>query len=456
MPAAGIFDLSSKNGKSGNPPRRINKYLSLLLDRPLNVNWDFAMTTRLMVALCLTLLMAQPSFAQHQGEESAPTPQTVSVDAGTEAMFVGAESGPACCDTGPRFWATADGLIGWIQRTTLPPLVTTSLPGTSQNTAGVLGQSTTSILFQGPVNDDGRGGFRLGTGYWFDCEHTLGIDAGFWMLGSDSTSFAAASNGDPILARPFFNALTGKQDAQLIAFPSTIISTTGAVKATASSGDYYDWHVDLLGNLVNNCWCRLDGLLGYRYFHYNEGLRVGTAISPSGNGIVPGTEIVTVDQFETKNLFNGIDFGVKTRLTWCDWSLDLLAKAAVGDVVRDVDIRGSQIVTVPGANTVQNTGGLLALKSNIGHHTSNDWTILPEFGATLNWQVCCHVKVSAGYSFLLLEDIARAAEQVDLRVNPNLLPGPGSSTAGPPLPAFNLNKGDVWIQTLSLGMEISF
>ena len=103
---------------------------------------------------------------------------------------------------------------------------------------------------------------------------------------------------------------------------------------------------------------------------------------------------------------------------------------------------------------MQNTGGLLALSSNIGNHDTGDWTCLPEFGATLSYKLFSNTRLYAGYSLLYLEDIARAGQQVDVRVNTNLLPPP--INAGPQLPAFNLNKTDMWIQTMSFGVEFSF
>jgi len=421
------------------------------------VNGDFTMTNRTLVALGMTLLLAGPTFAQTPNDEQAPSPRTLSAEpsvslasvsiamVGPDTPEMGFASGAS--DPGHRFWMTGEGLIGWIQGITLPPLVTTSPQGTAQAKAGVLGLPTTTTLFGGPANEDARWGFRLGAGWWFDGEHTLGVEAGFTMMESESTIFAATSNGNPILARPFFNALTNKQDAVLVAFPN---STMGSLVAQASSGNFYEAHLDLVGNVVNQSWCRLDALFGYRFYNYDEGLRITSAITPT---FQPGTQTVTVDQFSTQNTFNGFDFGLKAKVCWHDLSLDLLGKAAIGNVNREVSIIGSQ--TVSGANPAVNVGGLYALSSNIGIHNSHDWALLPEFGCTLNWQVWSHARLYLGYSFLMLEQIARAADQVDQRVNTDLLP-PQRSTTGPSLPAFTLDRGDVWIQTFNFGVEFSF
>src|SRR5439155_8338502 len=46
-----------------------------------------------------------------------------------------------------RFWVTADYLAGWLRADRLPPLVTTSPPGTARVSAGVPGQPGTTLLF---------------------------------------------------------------------------------------------------------------------------------------------------------------------------------------------------------------------------------------------------------------------------------------------------------------------
>jgi hypothetical protein len=333
----------------------------------------------------------------------------------------------------------------------LPPLVTTSPQGTAQANAGVLGQPGTSVLFGASnVNDDARFGLRFGAGWWFDCDRCFGIEAGFMWLDGDSTGFAASSSGNPILARPFFNALTNKNDSQLVAFQGTV---SGGVTADASAGSLYEMHFDIAGNISNCSWCRLDALLGYRYFSYDENLRVSSTISPA---IQPGAQIGTLDQFRTENEFNGIDFGLRAEFCWHSLTFDLLAKGAVGNVQREVDIDGSTRTSVAGSTPVTtNSGGLLALSSNIGNHKSNDWTIMPEFGGTVSWQPWTHVKLYVGYDFMMLTQVARAADQVSLQLNPNLIPPPTGSSI-PNVPAFNLNRGDVIVQTVYFGLELRF
>ena len=52
--------------------------------------------------------------------------------------------------------------------------------------------------------------------------------------------------------------------------------------------------------------------------------------------------------------------------------------------------------------------------------------------------------------------LSRAADQVDLTINPNLFPQPNPPAVGPSRPAFNMIRSDMWIQSLNVGLEWSF
>jgi len=128
--------------------------------------------------------------------------------------------GPRCA---PRWWVNAEYLL-WFQRgTTLPPLVTTSFQGTTLADAGVLGLSTTSVLYgDQTVGNSSQSGGRLTVGMWLDdCE-----DAGFggrgFMLDTQNDRLDASSGTVPILARPYFDVSDdqmSQQNSLIIAYP---------------------------------------------------------------------------------------------------------------------------------------------------------------------------------------------------------------------------------------------
>ena len=135
----------------------------------------------------------------------------------------------------------------------LPPLVTTSPTGTPQEDAGVLGLTQTTTLFGGsPVHGHVHGGVDVTLGMWLDCCNTWGIEGNYYDLGKETASYdSGLSNGNPILARPFFNTQLGAQDSELVAFPSLL---AGKVSASASD-DFQSAGLHFRHNLCCNSCC---------------------------------------------------------------------------------------------------------------------------------------------------------------------------------------------------------
>ena len=354
--------------------------------------------------------------------------------------------------TNQDYWITADYLFGWIQGDQLPRLVTTS-PSTvtDPRVAGVLGQSTTSVLLNGRVNQDVRSGLRLGFGYVFDQEYGQAVEAGFMYLPSQSSDFSLSSADHPILARPFYDVRTDSPTpaAVLVAFPG---QSTGSINVDSRSGAFYGANLDLSEKVWDNNGVRVDALLGYRFASFSDGLRMGQHIVSS---TLPGTVINSSDDFQAQNVFNGLDLGARTTFTWNRLSLNLLGKVAVGNLNRTVNISGHQVVNVTGADPVRQSGGVYALSSNSGRHNDGSASLLPEAGANLSWQLRSNLCLRLGYSVLVLNQVVRAADQIDFTINPDLFP-PAKADATPRRPTYHEFHSDLWIQTLNLGAEWKF
>src|SRR5437660_4290002 len=83
------------------------------------------------------------------------------------------------------FWIEADYLAWTAKGDKLPALVST----------GPLGVPGTTVLFGDvAVNNRWRSGGQIKGGYWFDSQHSWGIEASFFGLQDASTSFNAGSN----------------------------------------------------------------------------------------------------------------------------------------------------------------------------------------------------------------------------------------------------------------------
>src|SRR5204863_9357021 len=106
-----------------------------------------------------------------------------------------------------RVWARAEYLLWWIKDGHAPPLVTTGSP--AEVPTGAFGQANTRILDDG--SDLSRGtysGGRFTLGLWLNECQTLGVEAGYFFLGSRTNHFGLGSTGTSspgVIARPFFN-----------------------------------------------------------------------------------------------------------------------------------------------------------------------------------------------------------------------------------------------------------
>jgi hypothetical protein len=353
-----------------------------------------------------------------------------------------------------RFWVDADALLWWMRGANLPPLVAASPPGSPRGAVGVLGTPATSVVFGGSqVNDELNVGGRLTVGWWLDCDRTFGIEGYFFQLESQAHGFSGGTPG--VFGRPFVNAVTGAPDAELVSLPGFL---DGRVQASASSGNLLG--AGLLGraNLCCGCSYRLDALAGYRYLSLSDRVAIGenlTSTDPTQAVVPLGTNIVVADSFHALNQFHGGDVGLAGEFFWHCWTLSGTARVAVGSTHERVDINGATAITVPGFPPAISPGGLLALSSNSGTHTRDVFTVVPEVRVQLAYEFGPHLSVHAGYSFLYWSQVARAGDQIDLAVNPALLP-PAMPGASPLRPAFSFQGSGFWAQGIDLGVVLHF
>jgi Putative beta barrel porin-7 (BBP7) len=367
----------------------------------------------------------------------------------------GTESDPfACCPPPGQWWVRAEYLQWWLQGAHLPPLVTASPPGTPVAAAGTLGSPGTTVLFgDSDVLNDTRPGGRWQIGTWLDCDHTCGIQGSFFILGSQSTGTALSSNGSQILARPFINAGNGRPDAELLSFPGAL---AGSVAVDAGSSNLMGADFLFRKNLCCRTCDRLDFLAGYRFLRYDDHVNIREELQPLGPLFVPGTRLGVEDSFSAHNQFHGAALGLSYQRFHGPWSFEVEARIDLGASVREVNIDGNTTVTVPGAPPVFDKGGLLALSSNIGTFHSTRFAVVPELDLHVGYQLTSNVRFLVGYSYLDWTRLSRAAEQVDLNVNRNLLPPVTPPVTGPARPAFPNTSSDMWIQGLSVGLEVRF
>jgi hypothetical protein len=414
---------------------------------------------------------AQPP-ANQKIEKALPAPETTSPAAGAKKTDLSGSlcviHEPSCtssCDwNGCPYppgcvWVDAEFLLWWTKGVHLPPLLTTSPPGTPASiggtpTAGVIGQDSTTVVFGNEtVNNAVRPGARFTVGAWLEDSHTTGVEANFFFLASRTTNFNASSTGSPILARPFViedptDPNFGKNGALFVAFPGLL---QGSFQARVDS-HLIGTDVYLRQALCCGCCCRVDGLLGFRYLHLREGLGISeTEISTVPTNPLFGIPFVINEGFDTENNFYGGEIGLIGEMQRGCWFIRGVAKVALGCTERSVRINGTtQVDSQP-----LETGGFLALPSNIGDHNSSRFSVVPEVGINVGYNITPCLRVYTGYTFLYWTGVARPGDQVDARVNATQQPL-GNGLVGAPLPAFPQHSSGYWAQGINFGLEYRF
>jgi hypothetical protein len=415
---------------------------------------------------------ASPSGSSNYAAPPAASPAGDDWDAWASGLSAGDGNGPCCpdycecwadgglCPSG-RLELRGDYLLWWGKGEHVPPLVTTSPVGTPRDQAGVMGLNTTTVLFgNGDVNGEARSGERVTLDYWLGADQSTAIEGDFVGLGDHRAKFAASSQGNPILARPFYNVSntsTGP-DSSLVAFTTATTASallTGSVDMSDRTS-FCTAELLLRRNLVCQYGNRIDLLLGYRYARLADDLQMSEfQKSEDPNGRLPeGTTLSLFDHFQTRNEFHGAQVGMLTAWRRCAWSGEFLLKLGVGNTRSLVAIDGSTVITEPNQAPATYQGGLLALPTNIGQSDHNQFTMIPELGMTIGYDLTCRLRATVGYSLIYWSKVARPGDQIDTNLNQTQFPP--NTLVGVAQPQVHYTTTDFWAQGLNLGLDLRF
>ena len=143
---------------------------------------------------------------------------------------------------------------------------------------------------------------------------------------------------------------------------------------------------------------RLDLTAGYRYWQLTEGIQIReqltTLTSTTNQNAIGNFDIV--DRFRTRNQFNGAELGAvwQGRRGW--WSMDALMRVGIGNVFQTVMIDGSTAITENNQTTNHNSG-FLTQRTNIGTFERDRFTMIPELGMTVGYQMTRRLRATVGY-----------------------------------------------------------
>ncbi len=345
-------------------------------------------------------------------------------------------------------WASFEYLIWWRRGGRLPALATTSPNGTPLDQAGVLGLPSTTVLFgDDSYGQDATAGGRVTVGTWLDDYGRSQLEWRFFALGRETVEFDISSNDDPILARPFNNrdVLIGPigPTSRPLAFPN--IATSGSISVRGES-EVYGSDIVLRCRSSEVGRASVDLMLGYQFSRISEGLTISDSfvdIDPT-NLVADGTRQDIVDRFDTRNEFHGGLLGMEGTYHGSGWRLELLARIALGNMRQIVDIAGQTTNDVPNDpnSPFVLAEGLLAGGSNQGRRERDKFAVVPEFGATVVFELSDCVDLSVGYSYIYWSNVAQAGRQID-----SMLFVPSQ---------FAFNDGSYWVHGLNLGAEFRF
>jgi hypothetical protein len=200
---------------------------------------------------------------------------------------------------------------------------------------------------------------------------------------------------------------------------------------------------------------------GFTFLQLNENLVITeniTVLPTAPPPFVPGSTIMVTDRFETRNNFYGGQIGARAEWWRGAWFMNVRGVVALGDTHQEVHISGSTVFTSPGGAPITQPGGLLALPTNIGNYSRDQFSVIPQVGINFGRQLTPHFRVFAGYTAMYWSNVVRPGDQIDPVVNPTQLPtpaGPGT-LVGPARPAFAFHESALWAHGVNFGVGITW
>jgi hypothetical protein len=106
-------------------------------------------------------------------------------------------------------------------------------------------------------------------------------------------------------------------------------------------------------------------------------------------------------------------------------------------------------------------GGLLAITgANAGRYSDSVFSVVPEVGLNLGYQLTSRLKVFVGYNFLYWGNVLRPGNAIDPNIDaariPNFLPPGATPIAGVPRPAPQFHSSGFAVQGISFGLQFNW
>jgi hypothetical protein len=358
----------------------------------------------------------------------------------------GCATGSPCPTNACGWYTSAEALFWYVKSYSTPPLISVG-PAFSGATLGTPGTFVPAGATA--VDSNPRYGARATLGYWFTPEWAAEI-TGFYIRPASDTFFVSSTQyPDRDLARPFLSANTGLESSEIVGRPGIV---SGYIRRHADS-TFWGIEANLRHRWWSDCNNRLDLIAGYRHVRLEESLKIEEqSVGLPQSGAIAGIERFLTDEFTTKNRFHGFQVGAIFEHTEGPWTFALTTKVAFGITRQSSEVRGS-IVPVSGGAAPDLPGGLLALNSNIGVHSTTKIAVVPEVGLNIGYDVSDRMRIFAGYTFMYWSDVIRPGAQIDRVLDVNRIP---DFPAAPPIagvrPTPSKTSENLWAQGVNFGI----
>jgi len=369
-------------------------------------------------------------------------------------------------DNGPSAWEderrytnpvraqfSLDYLLMMFRSNRTPALVTTGNP--NEAALGSFANSNTRVVFGNQNTGSGLAqGFKVSGLFYVVDPEVVALEANYFLMEQRSFIHDVTSdpNGNPVLARPFFDPSTGLESARVIANPGTNSGSAHDSFTTTLQGAEANLSYNVTGNNFNDGG-NLILLAGARWINLREqyyNYDVSQTLPVAG-----GIKSTFSDTFNTSNQFIGGQLGSKVRIRKGRSAFDIIGKLAVGPNFQRINAIGYNITTtnlVPPAVVTDRTQGFYVRGTNSGETIRTLFAVAPEMGLNWAFELNDNIKFNVGYTLLLMNNVVRP----DSVINTNLATNPGSN--GIYQPSRENLRGDstFWLQTINIGLELSF
>jgi hypothetical protein len=345
---------------------------------------------------------------------------------------------------GPRVWVDFECLMWRAKGGLVPAVVAAAYAVPTQPTPDPW---TAFMINDNRINGDIRSGMRLSAGYWLDKPQGTGVEARYtrFLHADDIANYTGSS--ETFLARPFWDESRDVPALFLLSNPNGTMQGIAQVRTSFDSQGF-----------EANYWRRgpamfaeqFHWIFGLRYWELEEDLTVAAG-SQSG-----GLQVATYDTFATRNQFFGGQIGGKLNYTMNRFTIDFILKLAVGAMVQDATISGGSMAVLPTGTIVDRQGGFLALASNMGEHSRTKMAFIRDTTINVGYCVTDYLTLRLGLDFSYVYQVVRPGEQIDLGINPNLLPFSPTPAANPARPGFRFNQEDFWMYGVNFGVSLQF